>query len=77
MRALLHIQKFVEEEGDDFGGGAPPPSGGGGGNWKPIPPGGGPGTTPPAGDGARLFIQKGSKMNTGEFDEGFDEAAPF
>jgi replicative DNA helicase len=72
LRALLHIQKFVEEEGDDLGGGTQPS----GGNWKPIPPGGGP---PPAAadDGARLFIQKGSKMNTGEFDEGFDEAAPF
>jgi replicative DNA helicase len=25
----------------------------------------------------KLFIQKGSKMNTGNFDDGFDEAAPF
>jgi replicative DNA helicase len=75
LRALLHIQKFVEDESDDLGGspGGEAPSGG---NWKPIPPGGGPGTPPPN-DGARLFIQKGSKMNTGEFDEGFDEAAPF
>jgi replicative DNA helicase len=77
LRALLHIQKFVEEEGDDLGGGTPPAPGGGGGNWKPIPPGGGAGTPPPASDGARLFIQKGSKMNTGEFDDGFDEASPF
>jgi replicative DNA helicase len=73
LRALLHIQKFVEEEGDDLGGGGTPPSGG---NWKPIPPGGGP-ATPSPDDGARLFIQKGSKMNSGGFDEGFDEAAPF
>jgi replicative DNA helicase len=35
LRALLHIQKFVEEEGDDLGSGGTPPSGG---NWKPIPP---------------------------------------
>lgn len=73
LRALLHIQKFVEFEEDEFGGGGEAP---GGGNWKPIPPGGGPGVPPPD-DGARLFIQKGSKMNSGEFDEGFDEAAPF
>jgi replicative DNA helicase len=77
LRALLHIQKFVEEDGDDLGGGAPPSPGGGGGNWKPIPPCGGPGSIHPESDVARLFIQKGSKMNTGEFDEGFDEAAPF
>src|SRR3954467_2295652 len=60
LRALLHIQKFVDWEGDDLGGGggaAPSP----GGSWKPIPPGGGPGAAP-ADDGARLFIQKGSKM---------------
>jgi len=64
LRALLHIQKFVEDEGGgDFGGGAAP----GGGNWKPV-----------AGldggdDGAKLYIQKGSKMNNGEF----DDDAPF
>ena len=78
LRALLHIQKFVEEdEGDDFGGGGGGYTpGGGGGNWKPVPGG------PAAGGGgvdnnARLFIQKGSKMNSGEFDDGMDEAAPF
>jgi replicative DNA helicase len=74
LRALLHIQKFVEEEGDDLGpkGGGAQPFNGGGGNWKPV------GTPPAGGDaGAKLFIQKGSKMNSGEFDEGFDEAAPF
>ena len=77
LRALLHIQKFVEEEGDDFGGGSgggQQPSGGG--NWKPLGPSGG--APAASGDGgAKLFIQKGSKMNTGNFDDGFDEAAPF
>ena len=33
LKALLHIQKFVEEEGDDFGQEAYPT---GGGNWKPV-----------------------------------------
>jgi replicative DNA helicase len=28
-------------------------------------------------DNARLFIQKGSRMNNGEFDEGFGEEDPF
>ncbi len=62
LKALLHIQKFVEEEGGDFGGGQP----GGGGNWKPVAGGGGD-------DGARMYIQKGSKMNDGNF----DDDAPF
>lgn len=74
LRALLHIQKFEEWEGDSgfggLGGGA-----GGGGSWKPVAP------AQPAGDGGdaggRLFIQKGSRMNSGEFDEGFDTGAPF
>jgi len=74
LRALLHIQKFVEEEGDDFGGagssGFTTPAGGG--NWKSM------GSSSAAGDdGAKLFIQKGSKMNNGEFDDGFDEPDPF
>jgi replicative DNA helicase len=61
LRALLHIQKFVEaeDEDDSHPGGLPP-----GGNWKPVP-----GND----DGARLYIQKGSKMNNGEF----DDDAPF
>ncbi len=60
LKALLHIQKFVEEEGGDFSGGAPA-----GGNWKPSAGGGD--------DGARMYIQKGSKMNDGNF----DDDAPF
>ena len=68
LRALLHIQKFEEWDGDT---GNSFPSGG---NWKPV------NTPPPASSGgdnnARLFIQKGSKMN--EFDEGYgEEENPF
>ncbi len=69
LQALLHIQKFVEYETDGgFGGGGGfnPPGGSGGGNWKPVSDLGG-------GDGAKLYIQKGSKMNDGEF----DDEAPF
>jgi replicative DNA helicase len=62
LRAMLHIQKFVEDEGgSDFGGSAPS-----GGNWKPV-------AGLDGGDGAKLYIQKGSKMNDGEF----DDDAPF
>jgi replicative DNA helicase len=67
LRALLHIQKFEEWDGDTGNSFLP-----GGGNWKPLNP-------PPAQGGdnnARLFIQKGSKMN--EFDEGYgEEENPF
>ncbi len=56
LRALLHIQKFVE---DDFGYNAPLPAGG---NWKPVKDMDGEG-------GAKLYIQKGSKMNDSEYDE--------
>jgi replicative DNA helicase len=59
LRALLHIQKFAEMESDDFGGMGIPK-----GNWKPVPG---------EDDNARLFIQKGSKMNDGQF----DDEAPF
>src|SRR5206468_1284331 len=58
LRALLHIQKFEEWDGDS---GPALPSGG---NWKPIKPQ----PTQSGGDeNARLFIQKGSKMNDDEF----------
>ncbi len=70
LRAKLEIQKFEEWEGEDGFGGL-------GSNWKPVgpsmPPVGGAG----AGDAGKLFIQKGSKMNGGDFDEGFDNDAPF
>jgi replicative DNA helicase len=67
LRAKLEIQKFEEWDGD--GGIA-----GLGSNWKPVGP-----PPPPAsgGDSGRLFIQKGSKMNGGDFDEGFENDAPF
>lgn len=52
LKALLHIQKFVEADQDDFSG-----LGVGSGNWKPVPGAGG------GDDSARLFIQKGSRMN--------------
>jgi replicative DNA helicase len=67
LRALLHIQKFEEwDDGNSFGGGFPS-----GGNWKPAPTGTDGGNNG-GDDGGRFFIQKGSKMNNGEFDEGFE-----
>lgn len=59
LSAQLHIQKFVERDSSDFGPGLPQ------GNWKPVRDSGD--------SGAALYIQKGSKMNDGEF----DEDAPF
>lgn len=50
LRGLLHIQKFVEDEGDSFGSPGLP------GNWKPVSDIDGDG-------GAKVFIQTGSKMN--------------
>jgi replicative DNA helicase len=54
LRAMLHIQKFVEDEGSDFGGGDLPA-----GNWRPVP----------TEDGPKVFIQKSSKMNDVSFDD--------
>ncbi len=56
LRALLHIQKFVEGDETDTTSQFP-----GGGSWKPV--------SDIDGDGAKLYIQKGSKMNDGEFDD--------
>ena len=61
LKALLHIQKFVEDDSGDFGGNPALPAG----SWKPV--------KPDEDGGAKLYIQKGSKMNDGEFDDG----APF
>ena len=55
LKALLHIQKFVENDDNDFGHGLPP------GNFKPI--------KDLDGGGAKLYFQAGSKMNDEEFDE--------
>jgi replicative DNA helicase len=65
LRAMLHIQKFEEWDGDN--GPALPP----GGSWKPV----GPQQPSKTGgdDNARLFIQKGSRMNDDEFDSVEDE----
>ena len=50
LRALLHIQKFIEDSGgNDFGSLNLPP------NFKPV--------SGNDGSGARMFIQTGSKMN--------------
>ena len=69
LRAKLDIQKFEEWDGDSGIAGL-------GSNWKPVGP-----PTPPtaggAGDGGKLFMQKGSKMNDGDFDAGFENDAPF
>jgi replicative DNA helicase len=55
LRALLHIQKFIEDNFETPGAGFP-----GGGNFRPVDPNEG---------GSRVFIQKGSKMNDTSFDE--------
>jgi len=63
LRALLHIQKFVEDEelnsGFSSGYNAGLPSEG---RWKAVPESG-------SGNDARMFIQRESKMNNDEFDE--------
>jgi replicative DNA helicase len=64
LRALLHIQKFTEWEGDDN-------LGMGGGNWRPVPTDEG---SQGAG-GARLYIQAGSKMNDLPMDDA--DESPF
>ena len=59
FNSLLHIQKFIERDGDDKNDGLH------GGSWRPV--------SDTDGGGARLYIQKGSKMNDGQF----DDDAPF
>jgi replicative DNA helicase len=72
LRALLHIQKFAEWDGNDNIDGMM-----GGGSWKPISPSSiGGGNPSEASTGGKFFVQ-GSKMNNGDFDEGFDGDAPF
>ena len=62
LRALLHIQKFIEDDGSAFSGAGLP------GNWKPVPDSEG-------GEAARLYIQTGSKMNDLPFSD--EEESPF
>ena len=50
LKALLHIQKFIEDDGSGVGGTGLP------GNWKPVSDVDGDG-------GPKVFIQTGSKMN--------------
>jgi replicative DNA helicase len=72
LQALLHIQRFEEMDDNNNFGALPS----GGGNWKPITPS--PSSSGGAADngGGRFFVQ-GSKMNTGNFDDGIDGDAPF
>ncbi|MEN9548508.1 MAG: replicative helicase [Bacteroidota bacterium] len=56
LKALLHIQKFVEDEGGDGFGNALPS------NWKPV-------SDIDSDGGAKVFIQTGSKMNDIQDDE--------
>ncbi len=64
LKALLHIQKFVDE-GTDGMEGLPP-----GGNWKPVQ-----GDQGGAG-GPKLYIQAGSKMNDPSYGDD-DDSNPF
>ena len=61
LRAMLSIQKFADWNDDGF---SP------GGNFKYL------GSSPPGdtqGIGGKLYLQKGSRMNSGEFDEGIED----
>ncbi len=64
LKALLHIQKFVEFSEDDGFGNLPS-----GGSWRPVPSDEG------ADGGAKLYIQAGSKMNDLPIDDG--DETPF
>lgn len=55
LRALLHIQKFMEDDDGTIGGGNLPS----GGNWRPVEDT----------DGPKLYIQAGSKMNEQPLDD--------
>jgi replicative DNA helicase len=75
LKALLHVQKFIDwdEDENSYGAGLPAAS-----NFKPIgSPQGQQGGGQPAGGGgndAALYIQKPSKMNEmTDFDDGFEE----
>lgn len=84
LRANLAIQKFHEWDEDDNSGGFPGAGGGnnngggaGGANgWKPLGPSSAAPDSSAGGDGGKFFIQ-GSRMNSGEFDDGMESDAPF
>ena len=64
LRALLHIQKFLDDsEGDNYGNMGLPP-----GSWKPVP-------DDENGGGPKLYIQAGSRMNDLPMDD--DDNTPF
>lgn len=65
LRANLAIQKFHDWEDDNGINGTM-----GGGNWKPVGPA--PAPNGGASQGGKFFVQS-SKMNSGSFDEGFEE----
>ncbi len=67
LRARLDIQRFEEWDGPDTNSNR---------NWKPVTPNL-PSSDGASGDGAKFYIQKGSKMNGGEFDDGLDQDSPF
>ncbi|MFN9949810.1 MAG: replicative DNA helicase [Bacteroidota bacterium] len=69
LRANLSIQRFEDDPGD-FNRGGNFTSGGVRPPGSPIGSGIGP-------DGAKLFVEKGSRMNESNFDEGLDDARPF
>jgi replicative DNA helicase len=69
LRANLSIQRF-EDDPSDFNRGGSWTSGGVRPPGSPIGSGAGP-------DGAKLFVEKGSRMNESNFDEGLDDARPF
>jgi replicative DNA helicase len=69
LKALLHIQKFDEWDDDNIGGML-------GGNFKPVGPSPIGGSPVQDNGGGKFFVQS-SKMNTNNFDEGFEEDAPW
>ena len=64
LKAMLHIQKFQDGEPDEGIGYAPPQQSGG--SWRAISDDG----------GAKLYIQKGSKMNDSPMNDD-DDGSPF
>lgn len=83
LRANLAIQKFHEWDEDEnpgggYSGGGNTGGGGnnGGGGWKPLGPSPAPDNGAAGNGGGKFFIQ-GSRMNSGEFDDGLENDAPF